>query len=315
MKFMDIQRLKEGYADGFVPGDLIVIQEKFDGSNAAARYDAETGKMVAFSRRHTLDQNNTLNGFYNYVQELNPEDYKDVPDYVIFGEWSGARNAIIYYPENTKKWYVFDIYDVREEKYLPQSEVKAFAETHGLTYINTFYVGPFVSWEHVQSFMDHPGYGEIQEGIVIKNQTRLNDPNSRLPFVVKIVGDKFHEVAKMNHVKKIQDPQKLQERTEAQELVKSVVTRRRVEKELYKMRDEGTSQQSGVNRIENCCKESSKQNLYRLCKRRTGSSSSSRTIFWKILFRYFDELRTRDYSRSDWSKVRRKEDTNGGNSI
>ena len=42
----------------------------------------------------------------------------------------------------------------------------------------------------------------------------------------------------MNHVKKIQDPQKLQERTEAQELVKSVVTRRRVEKELYKMRDE-----------------------------------------------------------------------------
>ena len=51
---------------------------------------------------------------------------------------------------------------------------------------------------------------------------------------MKIVGDKFHEVAKMNHVKKIQDPQKLQERTEAQELVKSVVTRRRVEKELYK---------------------------------------------------------------------------------
>ena len=66
---------------------------------------------------------------------------------------------------------------------------------------------------------------------------------------MKIVGDKFHEVAKMNHVKKIQDPQKLQERTEAQELVKSVVTRRRVEKELYKMRDEGIIQQSGVNRI------------------------------------------------------------------
>ena len=254
--------------------------------------------------------------FYNYVQELNPEDYKDVPDYVIFGEWSGARNAIIYYPENTKKWYVFDIYDVREEKYLPQSEVKAFAETHGLTYINTFYVGPFVSWEHVQSFMDHPGYGEIQEGIVIKNQTRLNDPNSRLPFVVKIVGDKFHEVAKMNHVKKIQDPQKLQERTEAQELVKSVVTRRRVEKELYKMRDEGIIPTEWCEQdMKTVARNLPKQNLYRLCKRRTGSSSSSRTIFWKILFRYFDELRTRDYSRSDWSKVRRKEDTNGGNSI
>lgn len=238
-KFMDIQRLKEGFVDGFVPGDLIVVQEKFDGANTAARYDVETGKMVAFSRKRTLDQNNTLNGFYNYVQKFNSDDYKNFPDYVIFGEWSGARNAIIYRRESMSKWYVFDIYDVKEEKYLPQSEVKQFAESHGLTYINTFYVGPFISWEHIMGFMNNSAYGDIQEGCVIKNQTRLNDPNNRLPFVVKIVNDKFHEIAKLNHVKKMQDPQKLQERAEAQEIVKSIVTQRRVEKELYKMRDEG----------------------------------------------------------------------------
>ena len=72
-KFMDIQRLKEGYADGFMPGDLIVIQEKFDGSNAAARYDAETGRMVAFSRRQTLDQNNTFVALKNasgYIRKV-----------------------------------------------------------------------------------------------------------------------------------------------------------------------------------------------------------------------------------------------------
>lgn len=198
---MDIQRLKEGFADGFRPGDEIVVQEKFDGSNASFRYDVETGKLVAFSRRQILDPlGNTLSGFYNYIQSLNADEFKDYPDYVVFGEWSGARNAIIYYPENTKKWYVFDIYDVSKQGYLPQSEVKRFAEEHGLDYINTYYIGPFVSWEHVMSFMGTSAYGDTQEGIVVKNQTRLNDP--KLPFVIKIVGEKFHEIAKTNRCKK-----------------------------------------------------------------------------------------------------------------
>ncbi len=240
-EFMDIQRLKEGFADGFQPGDEIVVQEKFDGSNASCRYDIETGKLIAFSRRQTLDPlGNTLNGFYNYIQSLNVNDFKDYPDYVVFGEWSGARNAIIYYPECTKKWYVFDIFDVNKETYLPQTEVKKFAEEHGLDYINTYYVGPFISWDHVMSFIGKKSaYGDIQEGVICKNQTRLNDPNTRLPFVVKIVGDKFYEVKKNNHIRKMIDPQKLQEKAAAQELTESIVTRRRVEKELYKMRDEG----------------------------------------------------------------------------
>lgn len=238
--FMDIQRLKEGFADDFRPGDEIVIQEKFDGSNASFRYDVETGKLVAFSRRQTLNPlDNTLSGFYNYIQSLNADEFKDYPDYIVFGEWSGARNAIIYYPECTKKWYVFDIYDVNEQVYLQQSEVKKFAEEHGLDYINTYYVGPFISWDHVMSFMGTSAYGDIQEGIIVKNQTKLNDPNTRLPFVVKIVGEKFHEIKKTNHAKKVVDPKKLQERAAAQELTESIVTRRRVEKELYKMRDDG----------------------------------------------------------------------------
>lgn len=238
-KFMDIQRLKDQFVDGFRPGDMIVVQEKIDGSNAATRYDAETGTMVAFSRKKTLDQYNTLNGFYNYIQTLNVDDYKEFPQYVIFGEWTGARNAIIYNKESTNKWYVFDIYDVEKEQYLPQEYVKEFVEEHDLIYVNTYYVGPFISWEHTMSFMGTSAYGDTQEGIVVKNQTRLNDQSERLPFVVKIVGEKFQEIKKSNHIRKIEDPQKLQERQNAMTLTESIVTMRRVEKELYKMRDEG----------------------------------------------------------------------------
>ena len=232
---MDIERLKDKYTLGFRKGDIIQISEKFDGSNASIRYDNESSKLIAFSRKKMLDFQNTLNGFYNFVQELNADDYKDTPNYVIFGEWA-TKNAIVYYPESMKKWYVYDIYDTEKEIYLTQMEVKQFAEKHNLTYIHVFYEG---NWEHVQSFVGKSIYGEHGEGIVIKNQTRLNDPDNRMPFVVKIVGEKFQEVQKCNHVRKLQDPQKLQEREIAIELVESIVTKRRVEKELYKMRDEG----------------------------------------------------------------------------
>lgn len=53
-KFMDIPRMKLGdeltqsNVGGFEIGDHIQITEKWDGSNASIRYDAETGKLIAF---------------------------------------------------------------------------------------------------------------------------------------------------------------------------------------------------------------------------------------------------------------------------
>lgn len=241
---MDISRVKFGdeltpaNIGGFEVGDIIQISEKWDGSNASIRYDVETGKLAAFSRRLKLSFDNTLNGFWNYVQGLNPEDYKNTSNYVIFGEW-GAKNAIVYKTEFYKNWYVYDIYDVEEEKYLPQSEVKKFVEEHGLTYIHVLYEGEFISWDHCMTFCNNPAYGDKQEGIVIKNQSKLNNKYSRTPFVLKIVNECFSEVKKDNHRQKIEDPQKIKEREHAQGIVDQIVTKRRIEKEIYKMRDEG----------------------------------------------------------------------------
>lgn len=242
--FMDIERVKFGdeltlsNTGGFEVGDIIQITEKWDGSNASIRYDEESGCLVAFSRKLRLDFNKTLSGFWNYVQSLNPEDYKNTPNYVIFGEW-GVKNAIKYDQEHYGKWYVYDIYDVENQIYLPQSEVKKFTQEHGLIYIHVLYEGEFISWEHCMTFCNSPAYGNMQEGIVIKNQTKLNSPNIRFPFVLKIVNECFSEVKKDNHRQKIEDPQKIREREHAQSIVDMIVTKRRVEKELYKMRDEG----------------------------------------------------------------------------
>ena len=241
-KFMDISRIKEdtelttANTGGFNVGDHIVIQTKFDGANASFRYDEETGKLNAFSRKQLLSFNNTLSGFWNYVETLDAEKFKNYPNYVFFGEWA-VKNKITYKPEYRKIWLMYDIYDVDKQCYLPQTDVKALAEKFGFTYINTWYEGEFISWDHVKSFLNKVVYSEsLEEGVVVKNQTQLNNPNSRTPFVLKIVNDKFSEV--MKHKKEV-DPEKEAAKFSAQEIINQIVTRRRVEKEIYKMRDEG----------------------------------------------------------------------------
>lgn len=103
---MDISRIKEdtelteSNTKGFEVGDHIVIQEKVDGSNAAIAYDSDTDKLVAFSRKQELNEVNTLNGFYNWVQTLNCDEFKEYPDYVFSG--NGCVNTRL----NTYKMHI-----------------------------------------------------------------------------------------------------------------------------------------------------------------------------------------------------------------
>ena len=244
-KFMDISRIKEeteltvANTNGFEVGDQIVIQEKVDGSNAGIAYDVETDKLVAYSRKNELRFDMTLNGFWNWVQELNVEPFKKYPDYVFFGEWL-VSHTIKYVADAYKKFYFYDVYDKKNECYLPQTEVKRLAEEMNFIYVKTYYVGEFISWEHCKSFMGESDIAvDVPEGVVVKNQSKLNDPNSRTPFVLKIVNDKFSEIKKDNHRQKVEDPQKLAAQEKARNIVEQIVTKNRVQKEIHKMIDEG----------------------------------------------------------------------------
>lgn len=241
-RFMDIQRIREksdewttANTEGFKPGDHIVIQEKIDGANASVRYNAESGKIAVFSRNQELFDDKALKGFWSYAQALPAEDYRDTEAYVVFGEWL-IPHAVEYRAEAYGKWYVYDIYDTEKNGYLPQSVVKQFCEKHHLIYVNTFYDGPFISWEHCRSFA---GKSEIAvqqgEGVVVKNQTKLNCAGRKTPFVIKIVCENFSEISK----KKKRSRMQKRNMEAAEVLVEQIVTSRRVEKEWMKMRDEG----------------------------------------------------------------------------
>ena len=238
-KFMDIKVADTTTIGGFEVGDYIVIQTKIDGSNAAIRYDSDTDTVVAQSRKNILDSSNNLRGFYEFTQTLDKEKVKEVLSdrYVLYGEWLTPH--IVHYADSAmNKFYTYDCYDLAAGKYLPQGMVEELANKLGLNYVFTWYEGEFISWEHCKSFLKNSVYGEaMAEGIVCKNITKLNDPNNRQPFYVKIVNEKFQETMKKKP--KVLDPEKVAQNQYNIDMTRTIVTRARVEKILYKGIDEG----------------------------------------------------------------------------
>lgn len=206
-------------------------------------------------KEHTKD--NFFKGFiydyeFDYIVSIKYVGVEDCYDIEMEGTENNAnfvangfivhncKHTIKYVQDAYKRFYFYDVYDKEHECYLPQSEVKRLADELNLRYVQTFYDGEFISWEHCMSFMHKSDIAvDVPEGIVVKNQTELNNPNSRTPFVLKIVNSQFSEIKKDNHRQKVEDPQKLVARTKASEIVEQIVTKNRVQKELHKMIDEG----------------------------------------------------------------------------
>ena len=249
-KYLDIERCKQKYAETFNVGEDIVIQEKIDGSNASIRYDEESGTLKAFSRRLELNADNTLNGFWDYVQTLNLDTFKEIlgSRYIVFGEWMGAKHAIKY-PENVYgKFWMFDVWDTQTEQYLPYEETRSFYdkliacgnEENKFNFVPVFYIGKFESWEKTSELVGRTEVGAepTGEGIVIKRQNCLDSKSSRLPFYVKIVSEQFSEVHKSKKQKAI-DPEAIAKKEANLALAATIVTPQRVQKMLYKFIEDG----------------------------------------------------------------------------
>ena len=237
--YMDIERMKPAFVDGFDVGDKIVIQEKIDGANFSIRYDQETNTVKAFSRKQELSFDNTLRGAWNWAQSLDVEVIKEAlgENLILFGEWL-VPHSCKYPEERYKKAYFYDVYNTDTACYLEQDKVKEIVKGLGLIYVPVFYVGEFTSWDDVRSYVGKTELGgEYGEGVVVKNQTKLNNPNTRLPFYTKIVGEKFCETQERKH--KPVDLEKVAERERQQAIVSTIVTKARVEKIINKLVDEG----------------------------------------------------------------------------
>ena len=292
-KYLDIERCKQKYAETFNVGEDIVIQEKIDGSNASIRYDEESGTLKAFSRRLELNADNTLNGFWDYVQTLNLNTFKEIlgSRYIVFGEWMGAKHAIKY-PENVYgKFWMFDVWDTQTEQYLPYEETRSFYdkliacgnEGNKFNFVPVFYIGKFESWEKTSELVGRTEVGAkpTGEGIVIKRQNCLDSKSSRLPFYVKIVSEQFSEVHKSKKQKVI-DPEAIAKKEANLALAATIVTPQRVQKMIYKFIEDGLLPQDWD---EHNLKDISKilpNAIYRDCVKEEGETVQQVEDFGKV---------------------------------
>ena len=226
----------------FEPGDIIQITTKIDGANASIAWDETTGKLEIFSRTNMLTSPGSLRGFYDYIKtEVEPKtDWSKYDGYVFFGEWCVEHSIKSYNKDWFNKWRIYDIWSKTTGCYLSQLTVKDICRELGLEYIEELYYGPFISWDHCRSFIKKStAYGPDQEGIVVKNQTKLGNPDNRNPAYIKIVDEKFKEAQHSNKPPKVIDPEKVAAHEKAVELIEAVVTEARVKKAICKMIDEG----------------------------------------------------------------------------
>lgn len=238
--YIDIQRLNTKFADAFRVGDYITITEKIDGANFSIKYDPETDRVKAFSRKQELSFGNNLRGAWDWAQKLDKGRVHAVlgDNLILFGEWL-VSHSVPYPDDKYGKPYFFDLYDASEEIWCSHDEALRVVNALGLEFVPIFYVGQFTSWDDVRSYVGRTDLGgEYGEGVVVKNQTRLNDPNNRLPFYTKIVGERFAEKAERK-IKSQPSAEKMAREAELNDMVASIVTPARVEKMVNKFVDEG----------------------------------------------------------------------------
>lgn len=234
-KYMSIVRYgKSGTADIFNEGDYITITEKIDGANASFCIDEDNPLGIScYSRNQILTTGNRLRGFYNWVEEtIVPIKDKLNKNYRYIGEWL-CSHKVVYKEEAYNNFYLFSIWDDETGKYLHDDIVKEEAKRLELKTAEYFYEGEYISFEHLMSFVGksnltlEPNTGE---GIVVKN-VNYTDRFGKQMFV-KLVSEKFAEVQKQKL------PKNPKQTPAYISVIKTVLTKARIEKLLHKLIDE-----------------------------------------------------------------------------
>ena len=184
-------------------GQLVVIQEKLDGSNTAIYND--NGKIRYFSRSQELKGEDGLGGFVKYMKAKEDKILEYLPKgYVLFGEWLGQGK--INYNSLAKQgkiepYYAFDLVEKIEQRptededftrvFATISEMKEIAEKIGLKTVPELKVMNFTSYEELKKkYVDNQksaleGTDCIREGIVIKTldgEKSIKNTETKSPF-------------------------------------------------------------------------------------------------------------------------------------
>jgi atypical dual specificity phosphatase len=106
--------------------NVITVEEKIDGSNLGLSLDPDTLKVRAQNRSHfvTSQSHSQFRTLDAWIDE-HPMLYNVLhPHYILFGEWMAAKHSI-FYNRLPGTFIAFDIYDMKNQRYLSVAERNA----------------------------------------------------------------------------------------------------------------------------------------------------------------------------------------------
>lgn len=183
---------------GIEDGECFIFS-KVDGTNASARLEINLSKteVIAGSRKRLLTIHDDNQGFCKWL--LNQDNIKEFlleyPDYILYGEWLKRHTIKTYKDDAWNKFYVFDVFDRKQNKFIHYNDYVGLLEDYKIEYIPVECVisNPTIDKLKILSttksnFLIKEGEGH-GEGIVIKNYDYVNK-YGRTTWA-KIVNDEF----------------------------------------------------------------------------------------------------------------------------
>jgi len=195
-----VERIEKEECRGLLEGKSYIF-EKIDGANAQIYLDA-SGEIAFGSRNRVLGIGKSLisgdsfRGFYPWVEEhyddLN-HFFRNYPNITLYGEWL-VKHTIVYPQEFYKKFYIFDLYDSVENKFIDwENDLWNYLPSCA-PMIDTDGIVENCNIEDLKVFLEKPSnFGaSFREGVVIKNYDFINK-YGRTPYG-KLLHKDFQEV-------------------------------------------------------------------------------------------------------------------------
>lgn len=174
-KYDHLERWGRDEVSGIDIGDCLVFP-KLDGSNGRIWRD-ETGEIAIGSRNRVLGEDEDHMGFRRWmVENREALNYAtaELGNVILYGEWLVPHTLRTYRPEAWRHFYVFDVWDIAGDRYVPYDIYAATIQEAGIKLVEPLARVRNPTEDQLVKLMasnqvliqDGAGAGE---GIVIKN--------------------------------------------------------------------------------------------------------------------------------------------------
>ena len=178
-KYMHIAPIGHSDTKGILTG-TVVIQPKIDGENYQIWW--ADGQLGYGSRNKDITGQDNGSGFKQWVESNDQklrQWFTQHPSWRLYGEWLIPHTLRTYLPTAWRKFYIFDVYDDEQDRFVPYQFYQPELERFGFDYIPILatLTNPteqeLSEYLYKNTYLIEPGKG-YGEGLIIKNYDFVN---------------------------------------------------------------------------------------------------------------------------------------------